>query len=80
MTERMNVEPMTIFDNDEVVIRWRTPGVVAASVRDPVAGIVEVRHSGSTGWTCTACGDLVCHHISAVKALVAQPLTEETNR
>jgi len=51
--------------DDDVVITWRTPGVICASVRDD-RGVVDVRWSGSTGWSCS-CGDLACHHIEAVR-------------
>lgn len=59
------------FDSErEVVICWRTPGVVSASVRDS-AGVWDVRWTTSQGWTCS-CPEPCCCHVSAVKALTIE--------
>jgi uncharacterized Zn finger protein len=59
---------MTIAQNLDVVVTWRTPGVVAASVRGDSGGIVDVLWNGSTG-TCTCSEKPPCRHASAVQAV-----------
>ena len=52
-----------------VLVTWRTPGVIAASVRD-AAGILDVRWSRLAGWSCSGCPDEHrCHHVAAVRQL-----------
>jgi hypothetical protein len=55
-----------------VVIRWRTPGVTAASVRD-ADGIFDVRWTSSTGWDCSCPEEFACHHVAAVRQLTVDP-------
>jgi hypothetical protein len=61
------VSPSTF--TDDIRITWRTPGVIGAVVRDPVAGVVEVRWSSSTGWICSCPDGESCAHVLAVAQL-----------
>jgi len=56
-----------IVTADDVVISWKTPGVVSATVRDD-RGVWDVRWSASTGWSCT-CAEPGCAHAAAVRQL-----------
>ena len=51
---------------DDVTIKWRTPGVIAGSVRD-FAGVHDVTWSGSTGWCCSCAEPGPCAHVLAVR-------------
>jgi hypothetical protein len=56
----------------DLIIKWRTPALIVAYVRDPVAGVVEVRWTGGgAGWHCT-CPEYSCHHIAAVRTVTAE--------
>jgi hypothetical protein len=55
----------------DVCIRWRTPSLVSASVRD-VDGIVDVRWTGYSGWSCSCSDEYGCVHILAVRQLTAE--------
>jgi hypothetical protein len=53
---------------DTVVITWRTPSLIAASVLDPEAGVVDVRLADGL-WTCACRQEFWCCHVSALKSL-----------
>jgi hypothetical protein len=53
---------------DDVCVRWKTPSLISASVRDAAAGIVDIRWTGYGGWSCS-CRDECCAHISAVRQI-----------
>ena len=42
--------------DSDFTIRWRTPGVIDAAVRDPQSGVVDVRWTRFQGWSCS-CAD-----------------------
>jgi len=50
-----------------LVVKWRTPGVIAAAVRDG-AGIHDVRWARTTGWSCTCTEGAHCAHVAAVRS------------
>ena len=52
-----------------VVVKWRTPGLIVASVRDGLAGVADVRWTQSVGFSCS-CGKQGCVHAAAVRRLV----------
>jgi hypothetical protein len=52
----------------DICVRWVTPSLISASVRDAAVGVVDIRWTSYGGWTCT-CMDKCCHHIARVKSL-----------
>jgi hypothetical protein len=54
----------------DVVVKWKTPALVVASVRDGLAGVADVRRTAA-GWTCS-CGKHSCVHVATVRALTAE--------
>jgi hypothetical protein len=55
--------------NDDLTVKWRTPDLIVASVRDDIAGVVDVRWSSGAGWSCTCRDELNCCHVPAVQQL-----------
>jgi hypothetical protein len=52
---------------EDVVVTWRTDRSLSASVRDPAAGIVDVRLADGI-WSCSHCRDEYhCHHVRAAQ-------------
>lgn len=62
---------MTIADEVEVLISWRTPGVVSASTRG-ADGVRDVRWSSSQGWSCTCSESALCAHVRSVQRVVEE--------
>ena len=59
---------MRLESRDDVLIRWRTHGVIAGSVRD-AQGIFDVHWASSTGWVCSCSDEYGCHHVAALRQL-----------
>ncbi len=59
-------------DGVDIAIEWRTTSIVAARVRDDVAGVCDVRCAPLTGWSCSCADGPMCHHVGAVRQLTEE--------
>jgi hypothetical protein len=57
----------------DVLIKWRTPGLIVGSVHDP-DGIFDVRRDVLRGWTCS-CAGIECVHVAAVQGVTDEATT-----
>ena len=55
--------------DSDFTIRWRTPGVIDAAVRDPQSGVVDVRWTRFQGWSCSCAEGPPCHLVDAIRQL-----------
>ena len=61
---------MSIIDQDEIRIVWRSGSALSAVVRG-ADGLVDIHWSADGGWSCSRCQDFGCHHVLSVRQLAA---------
>jgi hypothetical protein len=67
------VEQLAV-DSKNVLIKWKTPGLIVGSVRDPDGGIFDVQRDPSRGWSCS-CAGLGCVHVAAVRDVTDEAMS-----